>query len=248
MRRNCPKCNKTLKYINKRCFMNAIERNKLCCICAKFGHTNIRKIFSIERECPNCNKKLLYSSAIGCYYANKKSSLCKTCSARNQMSIEKKQKMALGLKKRRKKYNWNIKISKIRRKNGTYIMSEEQKEKHRSIKIDKMIENKTLIWPNFNKNACKIFEKLEKDLKLNGFYATKNKEKRIGRFWVDYYEPNKNIIIEYDEKHHFDKNGNLKEKDIYRQKWIVNHTGCKFFRINESTKYEKIKHIILSNM
>ena len=87
-----------------------------------------------------------------------------------------------------------------------------------------MIENGTLIWPNYNINACKIFEKLEKDIGLNGMHALKGKEKRIGRFWVDYYEPIKNIVIEYDEPHHFNKNGELKEKDKYRQQWKQN--GC----------------------
>lgn len=44
-----------------------------------------------------------------------------------------------------------------------------------------MIKNGTLTWPNFNKNACIMFDRLEKELNLNGFYATKGWEKRIGR-------------------------------------------------------------------
>ena len=107
-----------------------------------------------------------------------------------------------------------------------------------------MIENGTLIWPNYNKNACELFDKLERDLDLNGFYATKNKEKRIGRFWIDYYEPNKNIVIEYDEPYHFDTTGNLRTSDVQRQQWIINRLGCRFYRLNEQTKYEQFRNIL----
>jgi hypothetical protein len=67
-------------------------------------------------------------------------------------------------------------------------------------------------------------------------------------YGVFYYEPNKNIVIEYDEKYHFDNQGNLKLRDIERQKWITNRIGCKFYRINEDTNYEQFKHILLGDM
>ena len=108
-----------------------------------------------------------------------------------------------------------------------------------------MIEDGTLIWPNYNRTACQIFDQLEKDIGWNGIYATKGKEKRIGRFWVDYYEPSQNIVIEYDEPYHY-KNGKLREKDKIRQKWIENRIGCKFYRITISTKYEQLKNILLN--
>lgn len=41
----------------------------------------------------------------------------------------------------------------------------------------------------------------------------------------------KNVVLEVDEKHHFDVNGNLKKKDVIRQKEIENFLKCKFLRI-----------------
>ncbi len=111
-----------------------------------------------------------------------------------------------------------------------------------------MIKDGLLIWPNYNRTACELFKQIELELGWNGFYATKGKEKRIGRFWVDYYEPKENIVIEYDEPHHFDSNGNLKIKDINRQNIIVKQTQCKFYRINKNTNYEQFKNIILNNL
>ena len=50
--------------------------------------------------------------------------------------------------------------------------------------------------------------------------------------YVDGYDKEKNIVIEYDEKHHF-KNKKLREKDIKRQNEIEDYLKCKFIRISE---------------
>jgi hypothetical protein len=50
-------------------------------------------------------------------------------------------------------------------------------------------------------------------------------------FWVDGYDKENNIIYEYDEKHHFDKNGKLLECDSNRQYEIENFLKCEFIRI-----------------
>ena len=52
-------------------------------------------------------------------------------------------------------------------------------------------------------------------------------------YFVDYYEPQKNIVVEYDETFHYNADWSLKERDIHRQEEIVNYLGCKFFRYNE---------------
>ena len=41
----------------------------------------------------------------------------------------------------------------------------------------------------------------------------------------------KNVVIEIDEPHHYDMNGNLREKDKKRQKEIESILECKFIRI-----------------
>lgn len=52
-------------------------------------------------------------------------------------------------------------------------------------------------------------------------------------YWVDYYEPNLNIVIEWDEKHHY-INEELKNKDINRMNEIKEYLKCKFYRYNEN--------------
>ena len=40
-------------------------------------------------------------------------------------------------------------------------------------------------------------------------------------YFVDGYDKERNIIFEYDEKKHYKSNGNLNNKDIYRQNLII---------------------------
>jgi len=250
LKRNCPCCNEELFYQNKRSFNNSLKINRLCQTCSRYGPIEKRKIYNLERVCHSCKNIIKYKNAICCYKAKKKNSLCKTCSASLQLKNNKNKQnnMKLGLLEKRKTYNWSIKTAKIRKENGSYFVTEEVREKHRINKIERMIKQGILIWPSFSKEACKVFDKIEKDFGWDGFYATKGKEKRIGRFWVDYYEPHKNIVIEYDEPYHFDKDGNLKEKDVKRQKLIEQKIGCRFYRISESTNYERFKHFLLNNL
>lgn len=66
-------------------------------------------------------------------------------------------------------------------------------------------------------------------------------------YFVDGYDIKKNTVIEYDEKHHFYKNGNLKNKDIKRQKIIMKILNCLFIRINYKNEikiYEQTNIII----
>ena len=54
--------------------------------------------------------------------------------------------------------------------------------------------------------------------------------KELG-YWVDGYDKDKNVVIEIDEKRHFDINGNLHKKDIKRQDEIMDLLKCKFIRL-----------------
>jgi hypothetical protein len=55
-------------------------------------------------------------------------------------------------------------------------------------------------------------------------------------YFLDAYDKERNIVVEYDEPKHYDVYGNLKQKDVLRQQRIITHLGCRFFRYNERTK------------
>lgn len=95
----------------------------------------------------------------------------------------------------------------------------------------------TKICPAFNERACQYFDWLNKWNGWNGRYATNGGEyfvKDLG-YWVDYYEPSTNTVIEWDEyKRHY-KDGKLREKDFIRMNRIKEALHCRFYRMNEKT-------------
>lgn len=92
---------------------------------------------------------------------------------------------------------------------------------------------KTAGGPRFNLNACKYFDKLNKDLGWNLQHALNGGEVRIGRYALDAYDKDRNIVVEYDEhRKHYTK-GKRSPKDIVREQRIKDITGCKFYRYLE---------------
>jgi hypothetical protein len=88
--------------------------------------------------------------------------------------------------------------------------------------------------PNFNKYACKIIDEYGQQNGYNFQHALNDKEYHIPElgYWVDGYDREKNVVIEYYETHHYDINGNLKQKERQREQEIIKNLNCKFIRIN----------------
>lgn len=94
------------------------------------------------------------------------------------------------------------------------------------------------IWPNYNNNACKYFDKINDEFEWNLQHALNGGEfyiKELG-YWVDAYDKNKNIVVEYDEPKHFNVDGTLKQRDIDRMINIINLLKCEFWRYDERNK------------
>lgn len=220
---------------------SALYRRSVCKKCRnqKISITKTKYIVNnFSRSCPKCNKYLKYNDKYCFILANKNNSICRSCATakssngRTSWNIgiprteQEKQKMSKRKKEEYKKYGFSSehrqKISLAHRRR----LSEELRGNNRS--------------PRYNLEACKIFDEIEKELNWNGFYGTKNGEyyiKELG-YWVDYYEPNLNIVIEYDESHH---NRQMhKQKDILRQKQIEQQLKCQFYRIREKMDWRCI--------
>lgn len=87
--------------------------------------------------------------------------------------------------------------------------------------------------PNFNPIGCKIIDRYGEEHGYNFKHALNGGEYHIKElnYWVDGYDYHNNIVIEIDERHHYDTSGNLKPKDVRRQEEIVSLLKCKFIRI-----------------
>lgn len=135
-----------------------------------------------------------------------------------------------------KKYTW----SKYCRKCPSYHMtwigkkhSIETKRKQRLSTLTYLKKTKGQIIPRYNTTAIKIIEEYGKQNGYNFKHAENGGEyyiKELGYF-VDGYDKEKNVVLEIDEKNHFDNDGKLKEKDQIRQLEIEKLLKCKFIRI-----------------
>lgn len=114
-------------------------------------------------------------------------------------------------------------------------LSEETKLKLRLHHIKKIEERYGQMFPNYNPKGCQVFNNLMEETNTFIQHAENGGEyhiKELG-YWVDGYDEKNNIVYEYDEKRHFDVYGNLKEKDIKREKQIIDFLKCKIIRIDD---------------
>lgn len=113
----------------------------------------------------------------------------------------------------------------------------ENRRKVRLTTIKNLIEKYGGITPSFNLKSIEYFDKLNTENQWNLQHAKNGGEvylKEIG-FWLDAYDKDKNVVVEYDEKKHYTVSGELKVKDINRMNEIVNHLKCSFYRFNEKS-------------
>lgn len=101
-------------------------------------------------------------------------------------------------------------------------------------RIEKSKINGGQLYPNYNKNSINLIESKAKELGIDDIQHAENGGevyiKELG-YWLDGYSKKKNIVIEYDEPHHFNINGELRKKDKKRQNEIIDFLQCTFIRI-----------------
>jgi hypothetical protein len=240
-KRICPQCNSDIFHKSNLSKKLAIKQNRKC---KKCYHKSLKRKEEYSLIC-QCGfiKNFKYSSNYS--IAKKKGYICSPCSYQKRRETLSK----FGAYIREKNPNLNKPCSDC----NNLIFYSSKKLLNRALNgkskcrncADKdhriwMISRRQYQYPRFNLIACKIFDEIEKSLGWNGFYATKNKEffiKELGYF-VDYYEPRLNLVIEYDEEHH--STPRYLKKDNRRQKEIIDFLKCKFFRIPYNKSWKEI--------
>ena len=129
-----------------------------------------------------------------------------------------------------------LKMSKAR-KGKKFSSEHKQKLRIARLKhIEKYIAEGGQTAPAYSSIACKFFDWFDNQYNTTGRYATKGGEYQIKElgYFVDYFNPDMGIIMEWDEEHHY-RNGKLKKKDIQRQEEIMRHfPEYELLRVRES--------------
>jgi hypothetical protein len=204
--RNCPKCDKVLNYANKHSYLWATRNTKQCKPCGMLNNTNGKG---------NAGKQ------------------------HSEEDVRKQRERMIGNtygKGKPKPDSWKVKISEKYKGLGNPFYgknhTEEFKEKRKQ-NWNHFIEKygRSAGRPRHNPKACVYFNQLNELMGWDGHHAQYGGEKQVGKYFVDYYDPDKNIVVEYDEPFH--ERPSRKEKDIIRQNYIIRELNCKFYRYSE---------------
>jgi len=105
-------------------------------------------------------------------------------------------------------------------------------------RIERLKLNGCSLKPNFNITACRVIEDYGKAHGYKFQTAMNGGEYYIPElgYWVDGFDKEKNVVIDYyeDNHHHYTKDGKMKEKDIQRIDEITQHLNCKFIILEEN--------------
>jgi ribosomal protein S27E len=225
--RNCPKCSIELLYKTKEGKDAANTRNAKCKDCQNKATRIYETPDKLERNCPDCGKLMQYTKG-------------KDLSIRRHRWLRDTRENRLCNKcVRSGSRNGMAGTSRCGKDNPNYgnKWSKKQKTRMREISVKKYIE-RGYILTNYNPNACKYFDKLSKEKKWNLQHAENGGEVVVNGYFLDAYDKDRNIVVEYDEPNHF-LGGKLKQKDVDRMNEIKQTMGCTFYRYDERTK--KIK-------
>ena len=236
--KNCPKCGKEQNYNRKYDCNFAIKHNLLCQSCSKIDKhptEETRKKFSILRKGNKPHLGIKHSEESKIKMRNAKL-------GKNHPMFGKKGK---------NHPLYGIELSgehkeKISQSIKGIPHTDEHKRKIRVSTINAISQyrlNGNQLFPRYSSNACKYFDKLNKENGWNLQHAMNGGEYFISHlgYWIDGYDKNKKIIVEYDEKYH-NRPFHIK-RDLFRQNEIINYIHPnEFWRYSEIT--DKLVRIV----
>ena len=212
------------------------------------------------RNCPDCQSEIEYGSKDAYYAGLKRNGRCKKCQQCGK-KVSKETGLKISRSKRGKPGHPHTKEHRKKiqgRGNAMYGVhrygelnpfhgkchTEEARRKMRVAackRVMKLQRNNAGRINNVGIKEGRYFDRLEKEHGWKGIYYKKSKKQFLIEYlgyFVDYYEPNLNIVVEYDEPRHY-RHGVLIEKDVKRMNEIKRYLGCQFWRYDEYKKWIK---------
>jgi hypothetical protein len=227
--RKCPKCRKRLKYSYRSGLCRALKNKSLCKSCKTKIRANNPKektrlsFIAKNRIISNETRKKLSALFVG-----KNNPMYGKSGHLNPFygkhhSQETKKKLG----------ELSIKVNTGRKHSTETIKLWRKLAIERKKKLG-IYDNK----PFYNPIACKFIDTYNKQNGYNFQHAENGGEYYIEElnYWLDGYDKGKNTIFEYNEPHHYDINGNLREKDIRRLNEIKKLLICKVIIYNGKSK------------
>ncbi len=236
--KNCPICDKIIYYSQERSLIESVSKNRKCRSCSKIGHpSTIHKNGKVPEKTLRKMSKSWFKNGhrpinadfrrgktLEEIYGKKKAKELKNKMSSRVMSLESNKKRSKSCIAARCGYS-----------NKGRKTSEKLKRLFRKQMVERLLKTYTNFHPSYNTNACKYFDRLNKENGYNIQHALNGGEYFIKElsYWLDGYDKKNNIVYEWDERRHFNKNGTLKNKDILRENEIKRFLNCKVIRIKD---------------
>jgi len=202
------------KHICKYCGKEFINKRKKAIYCCKRCSELDRKI---NKKCKICGKLVKRPSRDTC---------SKKCAGIDKTIYQKTYCIICG---KINKYYTSVTCS---RNCGAILQSQ------RRIKfVQSQLKKGQKMSPFYNKKACEWFRDFDKENNTQGQHAeTKDGERLIYPYWVDYINDELKIIIEWNEKQHYRKDGQLNKRDRRKMKVVYNkYNDYEYWIIKEDT-------------
>ncbi len=215
-KRICPNCNEDVWHFKRDL---VYRKSKLKSLCRKCWSKNKRVL--LERKCPSCSKIITYKTYKSWWNGEHNKVKCRSCSkignpSRKGQKCSEEHKRKVGIANKGK------------------TITERSKYKMRLAAINRIKHKGTKPYTNYNANACKYFDELNEKNRWNLQHALNGGEVECYGYFLDAYDKEKNIVVEYDEPRH--NRPSIKEKDLIRQQNIISKLKCEFYRFGETTK------------
>jgi hypothetical protein len=229
--RDCPKCKKKIYYNSKADKQQGVKNNTQCKQCVADNRIYNKNPKKYKRKCPECKKDIFHTTEKTKRRSENQKKKCKNCASPFKGSNNSKLSESFN-----ELYKDKRCIKKCKTCDKDFIAVKWDTDRIYCSKScyfnDDLIKNHKFL-PKFNKKACMFFEVLNKEKKWNGKHGLNGGETKIMKYWVDYYEPTLNLIIEWDESFHH--HPNQIKKDRKRENEIIKYLKCDFLRINSDT-------------
>lgn len=202
--------------------------------------TNVR-IVRRKLKCKYCDREV---SGEGCLFLHERSCKKNPNRVKRYVSGEGKSHQSWNKGKTALEDERIKKCSLTRKENASKGLHKKVKRKHsettKSILRQKMIQyiktnGNGEFGQHYSVRGCEYIDKLNKEMGWNLQHAQNGGEFEVDGFFLDGYDKDLNIAFEYDERKHYKNvySNILKDRDIERQKIIMDKLNCRMFRYNE---------------
>ena len=186
----------------------------------------------MKKKCVDCGEDKISNRGVRCRMcAGRKNSLGNKNALGHKLSLEVKNKLSLAAKKQ-----WTEGRGVNPPINTGHSKETIERLRQKAIEDWKTKNNKRTrngFSPNYNKNGCRAIEEYGKKNGYSFQHAENGGEVQIPNtmYFVDGYDKEKNVVIEYMEKFHNQPKN--KERDMVRKQEIIKTIGCKFIEVWE---------------